>query len=68
MVTPRYSVVVTLNIGEYKGQWTGNEEKMTEKRTVLCLSPSKNYAELLYKSLTVGRSLVFQEPIENERP
>lgn len=62
MAEPRYSVTVTFDIGSYVGEWTGNEERMPQQYTVLCQSPSKKYAELLYKSLIAGHGFVFQEP------
>lgn len=48
---PKYSVIVTLCIGSYVGEWTGKEPKMEEQSTILCQSPSKKYAELMYKRI-----------------
>lgn len=53
---PKYFVEVRFGIGQYEGEWTGEEEKMETQVTTMCLSPSKKYAQLLYKSLTVERS------------
>lgn len=62
MSEPRYSVTVTFQIGLYVGEWTGEEVRMEDQYTILCQSPSKEYAELLYKNLIAGRSFAFKEP------
>jgi len=62
MAEPRYSVTVTFDIGLYIGEWTGKEERMKKQYTILCESPSKEYAQLLYDSIIAGHNFVFQEP------
>lgn len=61
-----FSVKVIFGIGSWRGEWSGKEERMDEQYTILCDSPSKEYAELLYKNLIAGRSFEFQEPIQPE--
>ena len=48
---PIYTVTLTFSIGEYQGEWDGAEEKMSESATILCQSPSREYAELFYQRL-----------------
>ena len=52
MAEPRYRVTITLSMGPYVGAWAGDEPEMEEQSTtILCESPSKEYAESLYKRL-----------------
>lgn len=61
MAEPRYSVIVTFDIGSYVGEWTGKEERMEKQYTILCESPSKEYAQLLYKSIIAGHNFISQQ-------
>lgn len=54
MAEPRYTVVVKLEIGEYRGEWTGKEIRMEPEYTIVCNSPSREFAELVYKRLTAS--------------
>jgi hypothetical protein len=48
MAEPRYRVTITFSMGPYVGAWAGDEPEMEEQSTtILCESPSKEYAESL---------------------
>jgi hypothetical protein len=51
MAEPRYRVTITFSMGLFVGEWAGDEQEMDEQSTILCESPSKEYAESLYKRL-----------------
>ncbi|MCU1305148.1 MAG: hypothetical protein JWQ87_5432 [Candidatus Sulfotelmatobacter sp.] len=63
MAEPRYTVTVTFSIGLYVGEWTGQEVQMEPQTITMCNSPSKAYAELLYRRIS---DLPFPpEPVED---
>jgi len=48
---PKYAVILKVCIGQYEGDWDGQEQKYEDKVTILSETPSQEYAELMYKNL-----------------
>jgi len=48
---PIYTVTVQFQIGEYRGEWTGREIKLEPQCKIVCESPSRGYAGLVFKRL-----------------
>lgn len=48
---PIYCITLIFDIGAYRGEWDGHEERMERQHTTLCQSESREFAELLYKRI-----------------
>ena len=65
MAQPIYGVIVSFGIIKYEGEWTG-QEKTIEDQCVIRESPSREYAELLFKRLCEGKRPLLDDGVSGK--